>query len=51
MLNILYHQTEKAKDQQRINHLKLIKNEYIMDDICYPVSFDDIDIFEKIIQI
>ena len=44
---LLYHQSDKSKNSIRITALQKINDKYDYSDITFPVSMEDIDIFEK----
>ena len=44
---ILYHQSNKTDHARRTTALKKIENKYIMTDITYPATYQDVEQFEK----
>lgn len=43
---LIYHQSKKEKNSERISSLKKIENKYNMEGLTYPISFEQIDLFE-----
>ena len=43
---MLYHQSEKAKNGERLTILKTIEDKYNWTDVNFPATFDDISTFE-----
>ena len=44
---MLYHQSEKAKNGDRVGVLKKVKDKYNWEGVNFPASFDDITTFES----
>jgi hypothetical protein len=45
---MLYHQSEKTKNDHRLTVLKKLKDKYKYDGINFPASYEDIEIFDDV---